>query len=927
MNEAVEMFVPDEGVLAASAALADLQGPARRPALVRLAWHLRQRDTRRALALCDEAGQASRDGAEPDRALAARLGLVRAEAAWLGARLDQARHLAWEAQQGFAAAGDAGGCADACWLLGFVCADAGDVRGRDALLQAAQEHALVARDPLRIEVIEAAQARLSVLRDPQAAQARWGDRWVVAESGDPAATLTCHPAVKAWVQDFHGLLAAQTGDLVRSTACLSAAFEAAQASGQLLRAVLIATNIGTGLNTLGDHEAALEWMQRALELARPTAWPTSMGLSLLQAGETLRMLGRLDSAQAWLREALQTLEPLRESRLTAMATMYLAEVAMDHGDAATALRLFEQLQQQADASSYRDFQIGCRGGQARALALLGRPEQALALAQQSLDLARQSVDVPRQVAALGVLADLHAQAQPTVPGDTSASSMALVYLNEAMALADNHAGLSLKPDMLQAAAREHARLGQHLRAYELMIKTVEVMNALHGSSTGKQATAMEIRHQTERAQVELKHHRALAVAEAQRAAVLQQTSATLERLSAAGQEITAHLDGADVVQTLARHVHGLLDAHAFALYLPAADGRHLQAVFHIEAGQATAATRVALGDADQPAARCARERRELLLEAGCRLLAPMLIGERLLGVMALQALPGQAYGERERLVCRTLCAYAAIALDNAQAHAQLRQARDKLVDKEKLAALGSLVAGVAHELNTPIGNGLLIASSLRDKTHQLAGMAQGPNLKRADLHAFVSEATEGFELIMRGLTSAASLVSSFKQVAVDQTSEQRRRFNLQQTCLDVAKSLTSKVRLAGHQLSVGIPPELELDSYPGPLCQVLNNLIDNSLLHGFAEGVPGQMRLTAEATEPARVLMRFADDGRGIASEHLKRVFEPFFTTRLGQGGSGLGLSISYNIVNSLLQGQISVSSSPGEGAVFVLDLPLSVEA
>lgn len=153
----------------------------------------------------------------------------------------------------------------------------------------------------------------------------------------------------------------------------------------------------------------------------------------------------------------------------------------------------------------------------------------------------------------------------------------------------------------------------------------------------------------------------------------------------------------------------------------------------------------------------------------------------------------------------------------------------------------------------------------------------------------------------------------------------RSRDGLLQTCQDVAKSLASRIRQDGHSLTVDIPLELEPDSCPDPLCQVLNNLIDNSLMHGFAEGVPGQMRLTAQAHVPGRVRLCFADDGRGIAAEHLKRVFEPFFITRLGQGGSGLGLSIGYNIINSLLQGQISVESSPGEGAVFVLDLPLSV--
>jgi signal transduction histidine kinase len=176
---------------------------------------------------------------------------------------------------------------------------------------------------------------------------------------------------------------------------------------------------------------------------------------------------------------------------------------------------------------------------------------------------------------------------------------------------------------------------------------------------------------------------------------------------------------------------------------------------------------------------------------------------------------------------------------------------------------------------------------------------------------------------MRGLTSAADLVNSFKQVAVDRTTEQRRMFNLQQVSQEVIATMMNRIRASSHRIEIEVPDTISMDSYPGPFGQVIANFINNALLHAFARERSGTMWLRASMPADGRVLLDIRRQRRRHPPEHMSRIFDPFFTTKLGQGGSGLGLSISYNIVTSLLGGQISVHSSR-DGTIFTLDLPLT---
>lgn len=255
----------------------------------------------------------------------------------------------------------------------------------------------------------------------------------------------------------------------------------------------------------------------------------------------------------------------------------------------------------------------------------------------------------------------------------------------------------------------------------------------------------------------------------------------------------------------------------------------------------------------------------------------------------------------------------------------LQRARDELVQAEKMASLGSLVAGVAHELNTPIGNALVSASALSDLSTEFGQRYARGDLRRSSLEEYVRQCQEGSMLTQRSLLRASELVQSFKQVAVDQSSERRRRFDLAATLHEIVETLRPNVKEQPWQIALDVPSGITMDSYPGPLGQVLINLVMNALLHAFEGRASGRVLLQAKVPEGGILVLSCQDDGCGIAPENMPRVFDPFFTTRLGQGGSGLGLSIVYQLVTQVLQGEISVQSSVGHGTVFTLRMPLVV--
>jgi len=249
-------------------------------------------------------------------------------------------------------------------------------------------------------------------------------------------------------------------------------------------------------------------------------------------------------------------------------------------------------------------------------------------------------------------------------------------------------------------------------------------------------------------------------------------------------------------------------------------------------------------------------------------------------------------------------------------------AQRQLVEVEKMASLGQLVAGVAHEVNTPIGVAVTAGSHLSESTLRFAEVIERGAMKRSDLDAFVATARESTSIIGRNLERAAHLIRSFKQVSVDRTSDGRRIFVLDRFLQELTDSLVMLWKDRPITLDVQCARDLAMDSFPGALGQVLTNLIQNALLHAFEPGQPGRITIAVRAATDASFAIDFSDDGRGVSETELARLFEPFYTTKRNQGGTGLGLHVAYNLVSHKLGGQISVSSEPGRGLRVSMSLP-----
>ncbi len=259
--------------------------------------------------------------------------------------------------------------------------------------------------------------------------------------------------------------------------------------------------------------------------------------------------------------------------------------------------------------------------------------------------------------------------------------------------------------------------------------------------------------------------------------------------------------------------------------------------------------------------------------------------------------------------------------------AALNQARDELVESEKVASLGRLVAGFAHEINTPIGIGMGSISALPEYLSRLETLLAADEVDGDALDVVLAKIRQMSNLCLNNLRAVAELVTRFKRTSVDQTSEEERRFNVQELLLDVQSTLQHLFKRSKVEIITECSPDLVVQSQPGALGQVITNLLMNSYKHGFDEGHRAgtiQIKVQCEPTKQGQLLVIwYADNGNGIEKEAIKHIFEPFFTTAKGRGGSGLGLTICYNIVRNQLMGKIVCSSIPKRMTSFLMEIPL----
>lgn len=256
----------------------------------------------------------------------------------------------------------------------------------------------------------------------------------------------------------------------------------------------------------------------------------------------------------------------------------------------------------------------------------------------------------------------------------------------------------------------------------------------------------------------------------------------------------------------------------------------------------------------------------------------------------------------------------------------LKNAQKQLVESEKMAALGALVAGIAHEINTPVGISVTASSHLGEKTREMEERFRENRLKKSDLDAYLQLVDESARIVSANLARTAELVKGFKQVAVDQSTELQRSFDVNAYLRDVLVSLGPQLRKCGIEAVLSGPEGLAYRGDPGAFSQILTNLVMNSITHAYDPGQPGTIRIET-GEENGGLYLRYADDGKGMTPEVKERIYDPFFTTNRAGGGTGLGMHIIYNLVSQSLGGTIECDSEPGKGTIFTIHIPVGETA
>jgi diguanylate cyclase (GGDEF)-like protein len=683
----MNLYAPDEEIHAFEASLSLPDNASRLENLITLAWHLRQRDSRRSLSLIKEASVLLNilpNDTHHHSYFQARIKLVKAEIHWLCGELELAKRDATVAFSQFEEQENLIGLGDAYFLFSSIHRDLGEIQKRDQCLQTAIEQFQISGDLQRYQIALARYLHNSAVRAPKNTEIELHQHFPI--------DISYPLAVSAWLASAHATIANKVGDFGESCRLHIQAHRAAVESGQIRLAILAASNAGDSFATLGDLDAALEWDEIALALARSNQWPSSLAIALLQTGNALRLLGRHEDARETLIESLSIQSKIPGSRTFAHTLAYLGDLSLDLGVPVDALKFFELAAEKIEAHDEPVFLSDCWRGQAIAFCRLDQVNDAEEKIRQALCIAREHINIDEQIKCLRVYAEL-AKKYPALNNDSlnienNTHKLSLHYQLEALALCQSIKGISIPADLLDSIADDFASTNDFQSAFHFSRLAAKAKENRRLIDAHNRATAMQVRYDNERHRADAEYHRLIATTEAERAASLQEASNTLETLGLIGRELTANLNVESVFEALHRHVNDLLDASSFGISLLAPDGATLRFVFGVENGVAIPYFETALDHPISLYARCARERQEIVLEREpgaigrfivpgtmetlSLLYTPLMIGKRLLGVMSIQSIRAHVYGERERSILRTLAAYGAIALDNASAYKQLQ---------------------------------------------------------------------------------------------------------------------------------------------------------------------------------------------------------------------------------------------------------------
>ena len=727
--------------------------------------------------------------------------------------------------------------------------------------------------------------------------------------------------VRACYDIVDGVTRAGAGQHVHAIRSLLRAFHELQDCGMRYRAVGCCTLLAYSFSSLGDPGQAIEWAQRGLSLSEP-GWTLRNCTCRLELATALTRQQQTGEARQILETLIAQLQHRPHSRVMHQARCLLGRLDAAEGRWAAATGQFEALLATSRQTGFIDMEADAIEGLAGCAQGAGDQVQARALVQQGLAVVRGQRFTGQERDLMLRAADIELQA------GHPALSLKLLERVEALIAANAEPGTP-RP-WLRLAARAHEQLGHWPQALDCERRAAEAERAELSTAWEQRVRAREALEELQQMRRQNETLRQQSNAAAERAAAAERSLHTLEHLAVIGLGLTARLSQDELFPLVDRELCNLLPVDVVMLFQRRSE--KLELLYGRAEGQLLPLDPIALDDPHSLAARCAREDRLLCLEgeqlasriAGVAathslLFAPLRWQGRVVGVLSLQAQAHDAYGPREQQLVLSLAAYMAIALQNAYAYERVTALQHELAERRRQAALGSLVAGVAHELNTPLGNGLLTVGTMQSKVSQLQAQLNSGTPRRSQLLASADDLTAGLHLLEQGLLRAARLVRDFKELATTPESEPVELLDVPTLCDQLLRSEHSTVQRTGLHVTLAMQPHPPLPSRQHALVEVLRSLLDNVVVHA------GANRLSVRGgCDAGWYRIDWEDDGQGIEVQPPTRVFDPFFSTRFGQGGSGLGLSVALHRARVLLGGELTVDSRPGEGCRFQLKLPLA---
>ncbi|WP_374432781.1 ATP-binding protein [Inhella sp.] len=728
-------------------------------------------------------------------------------------------------------------------------------------------------------------------------------------------------AVAALLAMVQALVAVHSGDSLRAAQGLLRAFEAALDYGMRYRAVALCALLAHSFSGLGDLGGAAEWAQRGLDLAAP-GWTLRSAACRYELGAALLRQQQTDAARQVFENLIKDLQLRPLSRAMQQTRWSLGRLEAAQGRWGAAQAQFEALLEGAQRARFIDTQAEALEGLSACALAAGQQARARELLQQGLQLARaggygkQEQDLLLQGARIEL--------------EAGAPAAALALLEPLRARLQRIPGAEAPVELLRGLAQAYEQLDQLAAALQCERLAAERERTELTSACEQRLQVLQTQQELQHTRQENEALRRMGEAAAQRAAAAEHNLHTLEQLAQIGRGLTARLQPAALFPLLERELRGLLPVNVMMLFQRR--GEQLELLYGHEDGHDLALAPIALDDPHALSARCAREDQLLCLDGEqlasripgvpathSLLFAPLRWQDHVVGVLSLQAQARSAYGPPEQQLVLNLAAYLAIALENCRAYEQVSALQHELAERRRQAALGSLVAGVAHELNTPLGNCLLVLSAMQAQLQALLAQVDSPAPKRSLLQSGCADLAHGMDLVERALQRAALLVEDFKGLASQPESEPPEALDPSELCQELLRSQQGQLKQAGLVVETRLQPAPGLLSRRHALLEVLRALLDNVLVHAAAA------RLEVRgAIEGGHYRIDWIDNGRGIAVEPPERVFDPFYSTRFGQGGSGLGLSVALHRARVLLGGELQVQSQPGQGCHFLLSLPLA---